>query len=306
MGRFALRRTVFGIVVMFLVTVVVFVTTRLIGNPANTLLPLTATHEQRAAFTHQLGLDRPIPVQFVHYLGHVSHLDFGKSLLQNRSALQIVLDRLPNTFELVGFGLAIAILIAIPLGVLAALRPGSLLDKATVVISLSGLSVAQVWLGLLLILIFAAELKVLPSAGIGGFSHLILPGLTFALPALGRLVMLTRSTMIDELNTQYVQTARAKGLPEIRVVGVHALRNAAIPILTLSGWELIRALAGFSVVVETVFAWPGVGYLAFQSIQQNDVILLQAIVTVMGFLIVAINVGLDVAFKGIDRRVELA
>jgi peptide/nickel transport system permease protein len=306
MGRFALRRSAYGIVVMFLVTVVVFVTTRLIGNPANTLLPLTATDEQRHAFTHQLGLDRPIPVQFVHYLGHVSHLDFGNSLLQNRSALAIVLQRLPNTFELVAFGLAIAILLAVPLGVFAALRPGSLLDKSIVVIGLSGLSVAQVWLGLLLILIFAAELKVLPSAGIGGFDHLILPGLTFAFPALGRLTMLTRSTMIDELNTQYVQTARAKGMPEIRVVGLHALRNAAIPILTLSGWELIRALAGFSVVVETVFAWPGVGYLAFQSIQQNDVILLQAIVTVMGFLIVAINVLLDVAFKTIDRRVELA
>ncbi|HZQ65205.1 MAG TPA: ABC transporter permease [Gaiellaceae bacterium] len=306
MGRFALRRAAFGIVVMFLVTVVVFVTTRMIGDPANTLLPLTATHEQRVAFTHQLGLDRPILTQFVHYLGNVSHLDFGNSLLQSRPALNIVLDRLPNTFELVGFGLAIAILFAIPLGVLAALKPGSLVDKATVVVSLSGLSVAQVWLGLLLILVFAAELKVLPSAGIGGIDHLILPGLTLAFPALGRLVMLTRSTMIDELNTQYVQTARAKGIPEIRVVGLHALRNAAIPILTLSGWELIRALAGFSVVVETVFAWPGVGYLAFQSIQQNDVILLQAIVTVMGFLIVAINVGLDVVFKVIDRRVELA
>jgi peptide/nickel transport system permease protein len=306
MGRFALRRAAFGIVVMFLVTVVVFVTTRLIGNPANTLLPLTATHEQRVAFTHQLGLDRSIPTQFVHYLGNVSHLDFGKSLLQGRPALNIVLDRLPNTFELVAFGLAIAILLGIPLGVLAALKPGSMLDKATVVVSLSGLSVAQVWLGLLLILVFAAELKVLPSAGIGGLSHLILPGLTLAFPALGRLVMLTRSTMIDQLNTQYVQMARAKGMPEIRVVGLHALRNAAIPILTLSGWELIRALAGFSVVVETVFAWPGVGYLAFQSIQQNDVILLQAIVTVMGFLIVAINVGLDVVFKLIDRRVELA
>jgi peptide/nickel transport system permease protein len=306
MGRFALRRTAYAILVMFLVTVTVFVTTRLIGNPANTLLPLTATDEQRHAFSHQLGLDRPIPVQFVHFLGGVAHLHFGNSLLQSRPALDIVLERLPNTLELVAFGLSIAILLAIPLGVLAALRPGSMIDKVTVVVSLVGLSVAQVWLGLLLILIFAAELKVLPSAGIGGFEHLILPGITLALPALGRLVMLTRSTMIDELNTQYVQTARAKGLPEYRVVGLHALRNAGIPILTLAGWELIRALAGFTVVVETVFAWPGVGYLAFQSIQQNDVILLQAIVIVMGFLIVGINVGLDLVFKTIDRRVELA
>lgn len=306
MGRFALKRLGHGVVVVFLVTVVVFVATRLVGDPAKTLLPLTATPAERAQYKHQLGLDRSIPDQFVHYIGNVAHFDFGNSLLQSRPALDIVFERLPNTFELVGFGLFLALVLAIPLGVIAAVRPGSLLDKFTVFISLSGLSVAQVWLGLLLILIFAATLKVLPSAGIGGFSHLILPGVTLALPALGRLAMLTRSTMIDELGTQYVQTARAKGLPETRVVGLHALRNAAIPILTLAGWELIRALAGFSVVVETVFAWPGIGYLAFQSIQQNDVILLQAIVMVVAVLIVLINVTLDVAFKAIDPRVKLA
>jgi peptide/nickel transport system permease protein len=306
MGRFALTRTAYGIVVMFLVTVVVFVTTRMVGDPSKTLLPLTATSAERQHFRHVLGLDRPILTQFFHYLAGVVHLDFGNSLLQSRPALDIVLERLPNTFELVGCGLALAIVLAVPLGVLASFKPGGLIDKATVFVSLSGLSVAQVWLGLLLILIFAAELKVLPSAGIGGLSHLVLPAVTLALPALGRLVMLTRSTMIDELNAQYVQTARAKGLPEWRVVGLHALRNAAIAILTLAGWELIRALAGFSVVVETVFAWPGVGYLAFQSIQQDDVILLQAIVTVMGFIIIAINVILDLVFKSIDRRVQLA
>jgi peptide/nickel transport system permease protein len=306
MGRFALRRLGHGVVVVFLVTLVVFVATRVVGDPAKTLLPLEASKEQRTLFTHQLGLDRSVPHQFIDYIGDVAHLDFGNSLIQSRPALDIVFERLPNTFELVAFGLGVALLLGIPLGVIAALRPGSLLDKFTVVISLSGLSVAQVWLGLLLIILFAATWKVLPSAGIGGFRHLILPGLTLALPALGRLAMLTRSTMIDELGSQYVQTARAKGMPEIRVVGVHALRNAAIPILTLAGWELIRALAGFSVVVETVFAWPGIGYLAFQSIQQNDVILLQAIVMVAAVLIVLINVTLDVIFKAIDPRVKLA
>lgn len=306
MGRFALRRLGHGVVVVFLVTVVVFVATRVVGDPAKTLLPLETSAEQRALYKHQLGLDKSIPDQFVHYIGDAARFDFGNSIRQGRPALEIVFERLPNTFELVAFGLGLAIVLAIPLGVLAALRPGSLLDKFTVVISLSGLSIAQVWLGLLLILIFAATLKVLPSAGIGGIRHLILPGVTLALPALGRLAMLTRSTMIDELGAQYVQTARAKGMSELRVVGIHALRNAAIPILTLAGWELIRALAGFTVVVETVFAWPGVGYQAFQSIQQNDVILLQAIVMVVAVLIVAINVFLDLLFKAIDPRVQLA
>ena len=130
--------------------------------------------------------------------------------------------------------------------------------------------------------------------------------MTLALPALGRLAMLTRSAMIDELGTQYVQTARAKGMSERRVVGLHALRNAAIPILTLAGWELIRALAGFTVVVETLFAWPGIGYLAFQSIQQNDVVLLQAIVMFVAVMIVVINISLDILFKVIDPRLKLA
>lgn len=306
MGRFIVKRIAQGIVVIFLVTVVVFVTTRVVGDPTRTLLPLEATQSERNAFAHQLGLDRSIPVQFMSYIADASRLDFGNSLLQRRPALDIVLERLPATFELVFFALGLAIALAIPLGILAALRPGSLLDKTTVVISLSGLSVAQVWLGLALILIFAAELRVLPSAGIGGISHLILPGATLAFPALGRLAMITRSTMIDELNSQYVQTARAKGLPAVRIIGVHALRNAAIPILTLAGWELIRALAGFSVVVETVFAWPGIGFLAYQSIKQNDVILLQAIVAAIAVLIVAINVLMDVAFKAIDPRVKVA
>lgn len=306
MGRFALRRLGHGVVVVFLVTVVVFVVTRVVGDPAKTLLPLETSKQQRALYKHQLGLDKSIPDQFVHYIGNVAQFDFGNSIRQGRPALDIVFERLPNTFELVAFGLGLAIVLAIPLGVLAALRPGSLLDKFTVVISLTGLSIAQVWLGLLLILVFAATLKVLPSAGIGGIRHLILPGVTLALPALGRLAMLTRSTMIDELGAQYVQTARAKGMSELRVVGLHALRNAAIPIVTLAGWELIRALAGFTIVVETVFAWPGVGYQAFQSIQQNDVILLQAIVMVVAVLIVAINVSLDLLFKAIDPRVRLA
>jgi len=306
MGRFALRRLGHGVVVVFLVTVVVFFVTRLVGDPSKTLLPLEATPQERAQFKHQLGLDKSIPDQFVHYIGNVAHFDFGNSLLQGRPALDIVFERLPNTFELVGFGIGLALILAIPLGILASLRPGSLLDKFTVFISLSGLSIAQVWLGLMLILIFAATLKVLPSAGIGGFDHLILPGVTLALPALGRLAMLTRSTMIDELGTQYVHTARAKGMSEMRVVGMHALRNAAIPILTLAGWELIRALAGFTVVVETVFAWPGIGYLAFQSIQQNDVVLLQAIVMFVAVMIVVINISLDILFKLIDPRLKLA
>ena len=306
MGRFALGRIVQGLVVVFLVTVVVFVTTRLVGDPVKVMLPFESTREQRAAFRHQLGFDRPILEQFREYITNLAQGDFGTSLLQDRPTIRIVLEHLPATFELVFAGIALAIVVAVPLGVIAALRPGSIVDRVSVFLSLIGLSVPQFFLGILLILFFAVELKVLPASGKGGLDHLILPALTLALPAIGRLTMIARSSMIDELGQAYVQTANAKGLPRWRVVGVHALRNASVPVLTLSGWELIRALAGYTVIVETVFAWPGVGYLAYQSIQQQDLFLLQTVVLVIAVLVVFVNVGIDILYRVVDPRIKLA
>jgi peptide/nickel transport system permease protein len=306
MGRFALGRIVQGLLVVFLVTVVVFITTRLVGDPVKVMLPFESTPAQRAAFKHQLGFDRPILTQFREYLGNLFHGDFGNSLLQDRPTIRIVLDHLPATFELVFAGIALAILISVPLGVIAALRPGGMVDRVSVFLSLIGLSVPQFFLGILLILFFAVELQVLPASGKGGLDHLILPALTLALPAVGRLTMIARSSMIDELGQSYVQTARAKGIPRWRVVGIHALRNAFIPVLTLAGWELIRAFAGYSVIVETVFAWPGVGYLAYQSIQQQDLFLLQTIVLVIAVLVVFVNVGIDILYRAVDPRIKLA
>jgi peptide/nickel transport system permease protein len=305
MGRFVVRRIARGLIVIFGVTVVVFVVTRLIGDPVKVMLPLEATPAERAAFAHRLGLDRPILVQFVDYVGQVARGNFGNSLWQNRPALQIIWERLPLTLELVFSAMALAVLVAIPFGMIAALRPGSVLDRVMITLSLIGLSIPQFWLGLLLIVVFAVRLKVLPVAGSGGLSHLLLPMVTLALPAIGRISMVVRSSMIDELNQQYVQTARAKGLPRARVVGVHALRNASVPALTLSGWELIRALAGYAVIVEVVFSWPGLGSLAEDAIQRQDLILLQAIVFVVAIMVVLINVLIDVAYKLIDPRIQL-
>lgn len=306
MGRFALKRILQGLLVVFLVTVVVFVATRLVGDPVKMMLPFESTKEQRAAFSQQLGFDRPIPVQFADYLGQLGRGDFGTSLLQERPTITIVAERLPATLELVFAGIALAVLLAVPLGVIAALRPGGMIDRVSVFLSLIGLSVPQFFLGILLILLFAVELQLLPASGKGGIEHLILPALTLALPAVGRLTMIARSSMIDELGQSYVQTAKAKGIPAWRVVGIHALRNAFIPVLTLSGWELIRALAGYSVIVETVFAWPGVGYLAYQSIQNQDLFLLQTIVLVVAVMVVAVNVGIDILYRAVDPRIKLA
>jgi peptide/nickel transport system permease protein len=305
MGRFAVRRVAQGFLVIFGVTIMVFVFTRLVGDPVKVMLPLEATAQQRAAFKHQLGLDRSIPAQFVSYVGHLARGDLGTSLWQRRPAIDIVLEALPRTLELVLAAIALAVLLAIPLGVLAALRPGRALDRVAVVLSLAGLSIPQFWLALLLILVFAVRIKLFPTAGMGGPEHLVLPMLALAFPALGRIAMIVRSSMIDELNQQYVKTADAKGLPRRRIVGIHALRNASIPALTLTGWELIRALAGYSVVVETVFAWPGVGLLANQALDQQDLILLQAIVFVVAVMVVIVNVAVDILYKAVDPRIKL-
>jgi peptide/nickel transport system permease protein len=305
MGRFAVRRIAQGLLVILGVTIMVFIFTRMVGDPAKTMLPLSASNEERVAFRHQLGLDEPIPQQFASYLKSLASGDFGTSIWQRRPAIDAVMEALPNTLRLVLLAIAVAVLLGVPLGVLAALRPGSALDRIAVVLSLAGLSIPQFWLGLLLIIAFSVQLQLLPTGGMGTPAHLVLPMLTLAFPALGRIAMIVRSSMIDELNQQYVKTATAKGMPPVRVVGVHALRNASIPALTLTGWELIRALAGYSVVVETVFAWPGVGFLADQALTNQDLILLQAIVFVVAVMVVVVNVVIDLLYRAVDPRIKL-
>ena len=305
MGRFVLKRLAQGALVVFLVTVVVFVTTRLVGDPVDVLLPFESTPEQRAEFRHQLGLDRSIPVQFWEYLKDVAHLDFGQSLVLREDAMGIVLERLPATLELVAAGMALAFVVSLVLGVLAALRPGGWFDRVAVVGSLAALSMPEFWVGLLLIYIFAVWLGVLPSSGKGGLDHLILPAVTMAFATIGRMVMIVRSSMLDELAQPYVQTARAKGLSGFRTVGVHAMRNVSVPVLTLFGWELILALAGYTAVVETVFAWPGIGFLAYNAIIDQDLVLLQAIVFLVAIFVVVINIMIDILYRAIDPRIQL-
>jgi peptide/nickel transport system permease protein len=306
MGRYILRRIWHGAIVILGVTVIVFLVTRLVGDPVKVMLPLEATLEQRAAFEKQLGLDRPIPVQFAEFLVDLAHLNFGDSLWQHRPAMEIVFEKLPLTLALAFLGIGLALILSVPLGIIAALRPGGITDRITVSLSLIGLSVPQFWLGLLLIVVFAVQLHWLPTSGIATPAHVIMPAVTLALPALARLVMIVRSAMIDELNEQYVNTSIAKGMPFMRVVGIHALRNAGLPVVTLCGWELIRAIAGYSVVVETVFAWPGLGLTAIQAIEREDLILLQAIVFTVAITVVLINILMDVAYTLIDPRLKLS
>jgi peptide/nickel transport system permease protein len=294
-------------VIILGVTIFVFVVTRMVGDPVKFMLPLSATEEEREATRHALGLDRSIPRQFVDFLGDLVRLDLGESTyVRGESTLSVVFDYLPRTLRLVALGMVLAVVMSVPLGLLAARKPGGPLDRLLTTLSLVGLSMPQFFLGSMLVIFFTVKLRWFET-GVGPWHrHLVLPAICLALPAVGRLSMVIRSSMIDELNTQYVRVLKAKGMPRHRIMAVHALRNAGIPYVTLLGWELIRALAGFTVVVESVFAWPGIGFMAREAIAQQDFFLIQAIVLVVAVMVVAISIAIDVVYKFLDPRVTLA
>ncbi len=307
MGRYIARRLFQGLVVILGVTVFVFVVTRMIGDPVKFMLPLSATQEEREAREEELGLNDPLPVQFVHFMGDLLHLDLGESTyVRGEPALDVVFDYLPRTLQLVGLGMLIAVILSIPLGVIAARKPGGTTDRVLTTLSLIGLSMPQFFLGYVLMIAFTVRLQWFETGPGPWYTNLILPALCLALPAVGRLSMVVRSSMIDELNTQYVKVAKAKGLSRRRILGVHALRNAGIPYVTLLGWEVIRAVAGYTVVVESDFNWPGIGFMATTAIRNQDFFLIQAIVFVVAVMVVVINIIIDIAYKALDPRVKLA
>jgi peptide/nickel transport system permease protein len=303
MTLYLIRRLLWSVVVIFGLAAIVFVVMHMIGDPARLMLPQEATIEQYLALRRQLGLEDPFPEQFVRFMFGMLRLDFGDSIWQGVPALSLVLDRVPATIYLAFAALFLSVPLAIGLGVVAALWPGSIVDRAITVASLAGVSVANFWLGLTLILIFAAELRWLPTSGFGGPAYVILPAITLALRPIGRIGQLTRTTMLDELSKLYVQTARAKGLPERTVVQVHALKNAALPIITLTGDEMAGLLNG-AVVIETVFAWPGIGGLMIQAIERRDFPLVEATLFVIAIIVVGLNLLVDLSYAVLDPRVR--
>lgn len=305
MRRYLISRLLQGGLVVFGVTVVVFVATRLIGDPVNFILPLSASLEQRERLRTDLGFDRPIFVQFWDYITDVFTFDFGTSTkFTNEETIDVVFRFLPKTLQLVAAGMLVAFVVSLVLGMLSAVKPGKVTDKLLVTLSLLGLSMPQFFLAQVLIVVFSVRFGWV-QIGPGPWTHLILPAVALALPAIGRLAMTVRSAMIDELNSQYVKAAKAKGMRRKRIVAVHALRNAAIPFVTLAGWEFIRALAGFTVVVEGVFGLNGMGSLAILAIRERDFFLIQTIVLVVAVMVVIINIAIDLVYKAVDPRVKL-
>ena len=304
MSSFFLTRLWHGLIVVCGVTAIVFIVTRIVGDPVSAMLPIDASAAERALMAQQLGLDQPIHVQFMRFIADMASFNFGDSLWQRRPALEIIGERLPMTALLSVTSVVVAVAIAAPLGIFAALRPGGWVDNVSTVGGIAGLSIPQFWLGLLLIIAFGVQLKWLPTSGAQGALSIILPAATLAVRSTARLAAVVRSSMLDELSRAYVRTARAKGLSVPRII-LHALRNAAVPLVTLAGWELVSTMAGGVIVVETIFAWPGLGLTIVQAIERQDLVLLQAAVFTIAIVAMTVNLAVDVIHRLIDPRVAL-
>ncbi|MEA2528725.1 MAG: peptide/nickel transport system permease protein [Thermomicrobiales bacterium] len=280
-----------------------FFVTHLLGDPARLMLRPEATEEQVHQLRESLGLNDPLLVQFGRFMGDLVRGDIGNSLWQRVPAMPIVIGRLPATLYLAGVTLALAIPLALTLGIVSAIKPRSLADRVVTVVSLAGVSTADFWLGLMLILFFAVELGWLPTSGYGGINFVVLPAAALAVRPIGRVSQVVRSAMLEEMSKPYVTTARAKGLGERIVIISHTLKNAAIPILTMMGDEAAALLNG-AVVIETLFGWPGVGILLIQAIEKRDLPLIEATVIVIAVMIVSVNLLVDLVYTLIDPRVR--
>ncbi len=284
------------------VSVIAFALTHLSGDPAALLLPPSATLDDIAIYRHAQGLDRPLPVQYADFLGHAVRGDFGTSIRLGEPALALVVGRLPATLELSAAALAIALVVSVPLGIAAAVRRGSALDQISLLLSLLGQAFPVFWLGIIFIIIFAEDLQWLPASGRGDVKHLVLPAVTLSLYTIAIVTRLLRSSLVDVLSADFIRTARGKGLSERAVLVGHALKNAALPVVTVVGLQAGTLLGG-AVITEEVFAYPGMGRLALQAIANRDFTVVQAFVVVMALLITAINFGVDLLYARLDPRV---
>jgi peptide/nickel transport system permease protein len=297
------KRISTSLVALVALLIVVFFASRVIGDPTLVLLPPDASESSREAVRDSFGLNDPLHIQLLDF-GHRAVFEgFGDSITQGRPALEVFGERLPNTALLALVALLMSMPLAIVLGSIAAVRPKSLVDRIVNVVSLAGISMVDFWLALMLILGFGVWLGWLPVGGSGGLEYLILPALTLAVRTTGRMAQFARSTMIDEYAKPYIKTVRAKGMSERRVF-LHALKNAAVPLLTLGGDEFAD-LAGGAIVVEMVFAYPGVGSLVIQAIESRDLMLIEASIFFLAVLVILINLVVDMAYTYLNPRIEL-
>lgn len=304
MARFLIRRLLWsGPVLLGVLTLVFFLIHLIPGDPIDVMLGERAADADRAALRAALHLDDPISVQYGRFLAGVVQGDLGRSLSTQRPVAGLVLSRYPATLQLAVAALLISLLIALPLGILSATRPRSIADTGGLLFSLFGISIPTFWLGPLLILFFSLKLDWLPVSGRHGIASLILPALTLGLGMSAILIRLTRSSLLEVLRREFVLVARAKGLPERRVILRHALRNALIPLLTVLGLQIGALLTG-SIITETIFSWPGLGRLTIQAIQSRDYPLVQGCILAITLTYLLVNLAIDLLYTAADPRVQ--
>jgi ABC-type dipeptide/oligopeptide/nickel transport system permease component len=297
-------RSLQSLLLILLVTFVVFMLLHITpGDPATIILGEQATPEQIADLRRSMGLDRPLPEQYARFLANAVRGDFGMSIRAQRPALEYVLERLPATLQLSAGAFAFAVLTGIPTGILSAVKRLSIWDHSSMFVALLGQSMPVYWLGLMLIIVFAVQLRWLPASGMGQPQHLVLPAITLGSFLIGLIIRLTRSSMLEVLNQDYVRTARAKGVSEPTVLVRHALKNALIPVVTVLGLQMGTLLGG-AVITETVFAWPGMGMVTVTAIHQRDYPVVQSAVLVSAVLVVLINWFVDVLYHYLDPRIR--
>ena len=301
---YLIRRSLQSLLLILLVTVVVFLLLHITpGDPATIILGEQATPEQIADLRRTMGLDRPLLEQYLRFLSNAVQGNFGQSIRAQRAASEVVIERLPATLQLTAGAFAFAVLVGMPIGILSAVKRFSLWDHGSMLIALLAQSMPVFWLGLMLIVVFAVQLRWLPASGMGQPQHLILPAVTLGTFLIGLIIRLTRSSMLEVLSQEYVRTARAKGLRERTFLVRHALKNALIPVVTLLGLQLGLLLGG-AVITETVFAWPGMGMATVTAIHQRDYPVVQTAVLVSAVLVVGINWSVDVVYHFLDPRIR--
>jgi peptide/nickel transport system permease protein len=303
MRRFVLRRAAYAALSLFLLSVTIFLFVRVTGDPTVLLVEPGASKADLEALRHDLGLDRSLLVQYGTFMRDLVRGDFGRSFYYRTPVLELYVSRLPNSLLLAAAAMVFSLLIGIPSGIMAAVRVGGWWDSAGKMFALLGLSMPSFWVGLLLILFFSVYLGWLPSSGSGTVLHVLMPAFALGWYFAAAHMRLARSSMLEVLGSEYVKLARLKGLPEARVIAKHAFKNALIPVLTLAGINLVL-MVNVAVVVETVFAWPGIGRLLYEGIAFRDFPVVQATVLLGGSMIVVVNLVIDLLYAVIDPRIR--
>ena len=303
MRKFILKRIGYAVISLFLLSLTIFFFVRITGDPTTLLVEPGASRDDIEALRAQLGLDRPLLIQYVSFTTSLLRGDFGRSFYYRTPVTELYLSRLPNSLFLAATAMLFSLVIGIPSGILAAVRVNGFWDRGGKVFALLGLSMPQFWVGLLMILFFSVYLGWLPSSGSGTPLHVLMPAFALGWYFAAAHMRMTRSSMLEVLGSEYVKLARLKGLPEALVIGKHAFKNALIPVLTLAGINLMT-MVNVAVVVETVFAWPGVGRLLFEGIAFRDFPIVQATVILGGAMIVVVNLVIDVLYAWIDPRIR--